>query len=949
MTTPQRPSILRTFMTHDMSDEDIVAVSTGREEEFRRIMGAIDRSVAAVPGTLQHVVLYGSRGFGKSFMMRRVQIALGKGEHGGTPVRFLLLPEEQHNLQKSPHAFLDYISVLLSKSDGDVMFADAMFQWPKPGEARKRWEESAARLEAALDSALPGGKGLVIVAVENFDILLATLFADEEDEQRLREWLFRQKNRVMLLATATGTVDMDYDGPLFHAFDAVWLTPWTTDDCIAYFNRKRESEGKPPLDPRQEAKARAVAEFIGGTPRLAQLLADVIDTEDALSVAETMDALADRLAEYYRRRIEDLGPLVRGLLDALIRGGEPASQTQLAERVGADGQSQIARAMADLQRADIIRGRPAPDSRETLYAVTDRVFAHYYRRRQGSQVARGTPLATILDFLRSFYSRDEQRAHGLRHLLDGRPAEGALLSRLAMEGAETRKSSFVVRFKARLRTYLSAAPDSFADADALAVQLASEPEQVLQGHRSVRDETPVEGAIRAALRAQALFRLSHIGEAERQLQTALAASGDSVAAHGICVSELVSFQSHIRNQNEAAANLGLTLLGRDLQALPEHLACWLLGLIGWSLGNVGRYGEALETLDRALVLVRQLGEKGEELIYLGHTGWSLGQLDRYQEALETLERALVLARQLGDRGKEAEYSRHAGWTLGQIGRHAEALETLARASDLARQSEESDEEVVSLRHTGWSLGQLGRHAEALETLTRASELARHLGDDEEWCRIIATALDSAIHVPMAGVSGKFAEWVRLAHSKGGEAMPEPQLFQVEFLIAAARADELGQADAIIAEHGDWLTGESPWYVLAEHGAALAEIAAVSGRAAGWQAMAGVLPRLARLQALTPEEHRDRTWLSDLITGFAKACRDPGLLRDVADLLTPDLSPEAEDSAALLQDLARVDETDAPETVLARLDPDRALLIRRLRDLPEPEPLRPPKRGRSKRR
>lgn len=907
MSDLSRPAIVRTFMTHDMSDADIVAVSTGREVEFDRIMAAISRSLAAAPGALQHVVLYGSRGFGKSFMMRRVQIALGQEPAGDRPTLFLLLPEEQHNLQKSPHALLDYISALLARDESNAAFAEAMFQWPKPGEAARRWVESAAKLEQLLDKVLPGGNGLVVVAVENFDTLLATLFSDGEDEQRLRDWLFRRKNRIMLLATATGTVDMDYDRPLFQAFEPVRLTPWSNEDCISYFNRKRESEGKPQLDARQEAKARAVAEFIGGTPRLAQLLGDVIETEDALSVSATMDALADRLAEYYRRRIDDLAPLVRGLLDALIRGGEPASQTELAQRVGAEGQSQIARAMGDLQRADIICGRPALDSRETLYSVTDRVFAHYYRLRQGSRAADATPLAAILDFLRSFYSQEEQRAHGLRHLLEGRPAEGALLSRLAMKGSETQRSLFVEGFEFRLRAYLSAATVPFGEALTIGAQLADKPEKLLQECQDAASDAPVDAAIRAALRAQAVFRLGPVERADKELQTTATAVAADLAARIVTLCELVFFFETTKNGRHLAADLGASLEGADLSPLPPALACQAYRMLGRSLSQLGRHSDALETLARAAELARQVEDKREEAACL----------------------------------------RYTGWVLGELGRHSDALEILARAAELARQVEDKGGEAECLRYTGLSLGQLGQHADAIDTLTRAVEQARQIGDEEELCRSIAAALGQAMHVPMPGISGLFAEWVRIVRQKPDLKTADPRPSNMEFLLAAVRAGELDAIDTMTAEHGEWLTSNKMLHIDRTHGTVLADIATEGGRAAGWEATAALLPRIAQLQAKAPEGRRDRIWLSDLVFGFAQDCRDPGLLRDIAALLTPDLSPEAKTSAALLIDLARVDEADDPERVLSRLDPDRALLIRRLRGLPDQEPKPPVKSGRRK--
>ncbi|CAH0339882.1 tetratricopeptide repeat protein [Rhizobium sp. CECT 9324] len=949
MNTNSRPAVVRTFMTHDMTDADIVAVSTGREEEFGRIMAAISRSRSATPGALQHVVLYGSRGFGKSFMMRRVEIALQQTPPDNKPIIFLLLPEEQHNLQKSPHAFLDYITVLLTKTEGDEAFAEAMFQWPKPGEAARRWKESVARLEAALDAELPDGQGLVVVAVENFDSLLATLFANDEDEQRLRDWLFRQKNRVMLLATATGTVDMDYDKPLFQAFEPVRLQPWTTDDCITYFNRKRESENKPPLDGRQEAKARAVAEFIGGTPRLAQLLAEVIETEDALTVAETMNALADRLAEYYRRRIEDLAPLVRGLLDALIRGGEPASQTQLAERVGAAGQSQIARAMSDLQTADIIRGRPAPDSRETLYAVTDRVFAHYYRRRQGSRVAQETPLASILDFLRSFYDRKEQKQQGLRHLLEGRLAEGALFSRLAMEDGTDAKGSYVKQFEYGLSVWLGAATTDLGPTIDWCNQLLQAPEQVLHKCKAYASIASVDSAILACLRAQALYRLGHEEQAETELRNALDEVQDDISATIIVLDALMRFLSIVKDDQTAMAALGFSFVELELGALPALLRCLAHRMFGWSLDEYLHHEDALAHWDRMVKAAREIDDKLQEALARTHWGWSLGALGQHIEALRQLDQGIELAEKFDEQSLLADARRFAGWSLKELGRYEEALAQLDRAIQLSRERGAKYEEAVARQTAATSLSPLGRHDEALAHLREAIRLGNEIGNSFETCWSISYTLDVAAHIAVPGISTMFTDWIFTFQEASDDALPDPRGEISEFTVAAMRAGEWEEFDSVMDRHGEWLTTYEHLFFYRDQGEIIADIADRGGRAKGWHAVSNLLTRVARLQALAPENHRDHTWLSDLMVGFAEKCRDPGLLRDVAGLLTPDLSPEAEQYSALLIDLSNMDEAEDPERLLARMDPDRALLIRLLRDLPDPEPPRPSKSGRRIRR
>ncbi|HNC21846.1 MAG TPA: hypothetical protein PKV14_13360, partial [Accumulibacter sp.] len=98
---------------------------------------------------------------------------------------------------------------------------------------------------------------------------------------------------------------------------------------------------------------------------------------------------------------------------------------------------------------------------------------------------------------------------------------------------------------------------------------------------------------------------------------------------------------------------------------------------------------------------------------------------------------------------------------------------------------------------------------------------------------------------------------------------------------------------------------------------------------------GILPRVLRLPAAPGADSAPDSALSGIIAAFARDCQDPGLLRDVAGLLTPELAAEAPQQATLLRTLAQVDEARNPQAVLARMDPDIALWVRRLRDLPEP--------------
>lgn len=935
---PSRPLVVRTFMTHEMHDEDIAALATGHNEEFDRIMSAIERSRRSSPGSLQHIVLYGSRGFGKSFMTRRVEIAVSKLACNATPIIYLLLPEEQHNLQRSPHAFLDTVThkIKHATSDNDEAYYDTLFRWPKTRGEAKSWADSAIRLESAVDAAFPNGHGLVVVVAENFDTLLATLFKNDEDEQRLRMWLDRRNNRVMLFATATGTVDMDYDRPLFKAFEPIRLSPWTTSECIAYFNRQRERDGRKPLDSSQQAKALAISEFIGGTPRLAQLLAGVLDTQDALSVAETMSALADRLAEYYRRRVEDLPPLGRGLLDALIRGGEPASQTELAARVEANGQASIARAMLDLQQADIIRGRPALIGKETLYAVTDRVFVHYYRIRQGSRVVRATPLVTILDFLRSFYTRDEQRAQSLKHLEAGQYAEAGLFSRLALEGKQPNADEYTDDFIYRLSFYSWIVPGSLDQSlEKIASALAKEPANVYSRYSEVSEQANL--TLCSALRAQALYRLGHVEQAEAEL---LEAHSKDPAGRLIAGIELM------RCLMQGNKNARLSELCVELQALlpkiePSKVRLFAMVEIGACLLSLNQLDVQESLARRAVRLGREIEHPELLRMSLNMLFTALASQSKYEQALDVENNLEKEVGKLTGYSKVLTHSRKA-FALTHLGRHEESLVEGREAIRLA--SRLGEELVVGevMVLTASSLFELKRYDEAWIAAAGPRGFQEPVSTYAlSWGS--RYALKIAMHERHDDIVRVFKQWIeqwQLTTKRGG--YPSPALWLEELFVAAARANKLDELDLLIREEGTWLASESLTNLKFDHshGQAIAKIIEREGSNSAYETLAALLPRIAAFIDTTPANTRVSSWLPDLLAGFATNCNDPDLLRALAKLLARASYAKGQNISNVLVTLARVDESDSPEMVLSRTDPDISTLVRRLRHLPDPIPARP---------
>jgi tetratricopeptide (TPR) repeat protein len=364
---------------------------------------------------------------------------------------------------------------------------------------------------------------------------------------------------------------------------------------------------------------------------------------------------------------------------------------------------------------------------------------------------------------------------------------------------------------------------------------------------------------------------------------------------------------------------------------------------------------------------------------------SLGRLQRYEEALDTAHEAVSVAARNNDASSQVESLFLAAWSLGQLGRHEDAVATANKAALLAASDNNLFGHVESLRVAALSLNQLGRHEDAVATVREAAAIAardKNFARQAEVLRLAASwtqtaeqataVLSTALDNQRAALKNSNDEWLidatiatllaacwvpsneaitafGVALSRLGAA-PESQLRDLllycdDWFAAAARANAWSDADAVLAEHGKAMLARRGWLDVPQIGIALGRVAADEGRAVAFEATREVLIRLRRLLPVQDEAGRDsgrdfRVALTNTVNGLANASRDGGLLRDVAGLLTAELSPDAPEQATLLLELAALDEAADPQARLTRVDPDVAVWLSRIRNLPVPNTTRP---------
>jgi tetratricopeptide (TPR) repeat protein len=685
-------ALLSAFNPHEFSEATIRTVATGREADLKEILGTVRANLGA--DTIQHLILSAPRGYGKSFMMRHVQIEVERiARDEKLPLAVVLTPEEMPHV-KEPETLLRELTRALVGGPG----ADAELTWHEDdGEAL---EAAMRALEAAIREKL-GENGLCVALVENFDVLLRRAFPRDVHRSRLRAFLTQRESRLVLIAaSASGAFDRDYDSRLFQAFKEVALEPWSIEDCLAFFDRQRKDAGKPPLDDFARARAKAVALFIGGTPRLATLLGDVLLGEDVLRAADLLKRLVDELTPYYKERIEALPGRSQKLLDALLRGGEPATPSEIARRVKANSQSAIAGPFSDLAKERIVVGEKAPGSAEVLYRVADRVFAHYYRFRVVEHGRQMCPLEALVDLLSDYYSPDEKRGKAAEFARQGRIEEARVMARLHDSDRGRSKVARRAMLDDLARYYI--------------------PLRLV----------PLASAAKAAV-LRSVARFARDGEVDE----AYARIADSLTAATLPQDRVLLFLARSCLDAFEGVEGGLAAADEAVAAaesVENRRYSLLAGLRrAWSLNSVDRHAESLGLSERLRDEAKLLSQTFEESIALRYAAYSLTGLNRDMEAVESAKRASKLAAKTGDVRGQAMALGVAAYGLCELARYEEAVESANGAAELAAQAEQSREQARALRAAAHSLGQLARHEEAIESAKRAAELAEKAGDSRE--------------------------------------------------------------------------------------------------------------------------------------------------------------------------------------------------------------------------
>lgn len=691
-------------------EDRLLSTTVGRQAMLEDVLEKLERSAKKKGG--QHYLFIGPRGIGKTHFLSLIDTAVKKESNLNKNYTVIRFPEESHRILSYADFLLGVVEILGEATEEK--------EWQDLYRALSEEEKDDIiidTIEPQLKEYQKKTKKTLLILLENLDTLFTEQIKQEQDIHRFRSFLMDSPCAALL-----GTSPVYFPGlyntksPLYEFFDIQILEDLTEELTLEMIRKNLKWEDRKDILKDFDSlipKIQSLHTMTSGNPRLIMILYELIAHDNILDVKLQFQKLLDQISPFYQDRLKDLAPQERALLEnmALMRS-EPRTPANISKKLRMPPQqtSSLLKRMTDAGYLTVSEN--PQDKRSRLYRIKEGFFDLWLAMSLSRTQRKRLPY--LVEFFEAYY-RDRREREEKRTELWQRLEEG-------QEAAKVND--------AEILDYLSEIGDEIE-----------------------RCQTKFELAvhkIKAGDKGQAKELLSEI-KALSPSQTSfvwMAEQADRWAKEGIEVDAqkwLDGMIEYWRTQRsgdlekavEIAFDLGVNLLEKDLHKVfielmndalehtqdPDKRFYLFLGR-GTSQMQDGQYPSALESLQSALALSRQVVNKADERDLLKYVGMTLFTMNDYETALSYLQDSIKLSKIINDTKGEAITLHLMALTFAKQGNVKKALETALETYRLATEIKDS----FSLYHGGVNLGlllcELGEIAEGLKILKMSLEISK---------------------------------------------------------------------------------------------------------------------------------------------------------------------------------------------------------------------------------
>ena len=708
----------RKFNPGFLTEDELVASYCVRTTEFELLLEALRECTG---NSNQHQLVIGPRGSGKTSLLLRVAVEVGRDAPLAARFLPIIFAEESYEVATAGEFWLECLTNLAAQAPKGEDSPDLNRTVAELRTIRDDQALSDRCLGALLDFADREDKRLVLM-VENLNMLFGDM-ADPDAGWRLRKVL-QTERRIIVFASATSRFD-EIDNPdcaLYDLFRVRTLRPLDTSQCAVLWETV---SGRRPAP---EA-VRALEILTGGSPRLLSIVASF---GAGLSFRDLMAHLLDLVddhTEYFKGHLESLPAQERRVYLALAALWKPATTREIADQARLET-SPCSAQLARLERRGVVRVAGGTARRKQYY-LTERLYNIYYllRRRRGPDES----VEGLIHLMEACYSPRELKDISARmaHDTDGLDAEMRSLQRNILK----RLMKLLDSTQAEMTQTTAGIPDRGEPSRGIPGESAERAARELfeKAHDVRSSDEDTVAAYEEVIR--------RFGESE--IPDVLGWVAKAIVNKGVALATLNRSQEALEACDEVVRRFG----DSDIPAILEAVASALLNR-GKPLNALNRLHDILETCDE---VVRRFGESDKRPLMesvataLVNKGLALDALNQPQDALESYEEVVHRFCESETPAVLEQVAKalvNKGAALGTLNRPQDALKLY---DEVIRRFGESDSPelqqsvATALVNKGATLGTLHRPREVLEA---SDEVIRRFGESETsaFLKSVATAL-----------------------------------------------------------------------------------------------------------------------------------------------------------------------------------------------------------------
>ncbi len=372
-----------------------------RVHEYEVIIDDIRRN--PMKGSVQHYLLIGRRGSGKSTLIKRLQVEIDTDKELSKTHVAVNLAEEQANIYK--------LYDLLEGIIDELNFNNIAVEQPE-------WEDNmhaySRKLFAAIHGAIEQSGKKVVLLLDNIDRIFENL---QEDAALLREYLLNYDD-IKIVGGSTRMTEhfWKYNKPFYEFFRVLELKPLSSIEIRTLLLNWSERLNLPELKDFVEDKPgqlETIRILTDGLPRTFQFFVNILLTRTQETSYEYLRLIMDSVTPLYQERLNTLPPSQRKIVLQMAFIWESAGAKEIAEATKMDSKVISAQLKQLIDKG--IAERIATKTKNHLYRLSERFFNLWLIFTQGSpKEKRKAKYLTI--FLENFYDAEELNNIAIEHL-----------------------------------------------------------------------------------------------------------------------------------------------------------------------------------------------------------------------------------------------------------------------------------------------------------------------------------------------------------------------------------------------------------------------------------------------------------------------------------------------------------------------------------------------------